>query len=116
MPRRRRSSPSFARAVELSLIAPQVIALRSLRTHDRREMQRMGTEKVFAFWESMNAMGLQMAKANQEYALFAMRQWWSPWMTPLQMTRAATKVLEQGLAPVHKRATGNARRLKRKKK
>jgi hypothetical protein len=112
MPRRRRT-PSLSKAAQLAFIAPQVIALRSLRTHDRREMQRMGTEKVLAFWESMNAMGLQVAKANQEYALFAMRQWWSPWMTPLQMTRAATKVLEKGLAPVHKRAAANARRLRR---
>jgi hypothetical protein len=113
MPRRRRSSPSFARAVELSLLAPQVVALRSLRTHDRREMQRMGTEKAFAFWESMNAMGLQMAKANQEYALFAMRQWWAPWMSPWQTAAAASKVLEQGLRPVHRRVRANARRLRR---
>jgi hypothetical protein len=54
-----------------------------------------------------------VAKANQEYALFAMRQWWSPWMTPWQMAAAATKVLEKGLAPVHRRAAANARRLRR---
>jgi hypothetical protein len=113
MPRRRRRTGSFARVAELSLIAPQVIALRSLRTHDRREMQRMGTEKVLAFWESMNAMGLQMTRANQEYALFAMRQWWSPWMSPWQTAAAAGKVLEQGLRPIHRRASANARRLKR---
>ena len=95
------------------MVAPQVIALRSLRMHDRREMQRMGTEKVFAFWESMNAMGLQMARANQEYALFAMRQWWSPWMSPWQTAAAASKVLEQGLRPVHRRVRANARRLRR---
>jgi len=110
---RRRRTASLSKAAQLSFIAPQVVALRSLRTHDRREMQRMGTEKVLAFWESMNAMGLQVAKANQEYALFAMRQWWSPWMTPLQMANAATKVLEKGLAPVHRRAAANARRLRR---
>ncbi|HEX6321017.1 MAG TPA: hypothetical protein VFZ84_19310 [Burkholderiales bacterium] len=110
---RRRRIGSFAKAVELSLVAPQVVAMRSLRMHDQREMQRMGTEKVLAFWESMNAMGLQVAKANQEYALFAMRQWWSPWMTPWQMAAAATKVLEKGLAPVHRRAAANARRLRR---
>jgi hypothetical protein len=111
--RRRSRSRSFAKAAELSLVAPQVIALRSLRAHDQREMQRMGTEKVLAFWESMNAMGLQMAKANQEYALFAMRQWWSPWMTPWQMAATAGKVLEKGLGPVHRRAVANARRLRR---
>lgn len=109
----RRRTRSFARAAELALVAPQVIALRSLRMHDRREMQRMGTEKVFAFWESMNAMGLQMARANQEYALFAMRQWWSPWMSPWQAAAAASKVLEQGMRPVHRRVRANARRLRR---
>lgn len=114
MPRNRRSNRSLAKAVELSLVVPQVIALRSLRTHDRREMQRMGTEKAVAFWESMNAMGLQMAKANQEYALFAMRQWWSPWMSPWQAAAVATKVLEQGMRPIHRRASANARRLRRR--
>jgi len=109
----RRRTRSFARAAELALVAPQVIALRSLRMHDRREMQRMGTEKAFAFWESMNAMGLQMARANQEYAMFAMRQWWSPWMSPWQAAAAASKVLEQGLRPVHRRVRANARRLRR---
>jgi hypothetical protein len=113
MSTRRRRTRSFARAAELSLVAPQVIALRSLRAHDRREMQRMGTEKVLAFWESVNAMGLQMARANREYALFAMRQWWSPWMSPWQAAGAAGKVLEQGLRPIHRRASANARRLKR---
>ena len=111
---RRRRIGSFARTAELSLLVPQVIALRSLRMHDRHEMQRMGTEKVLAFWESMNAMGLQMARANQQYALFAMRQWWSPWMSPWQTAAAATKVLEQGLRPIHRRASANARRLKRR--
>ena len=103
--RRRRRKSSLTKAAELCLVTPQVIALRSLRTQDRREMQRMGTEKVLAYWESMNAMGLQMAKA-----------WWSPFMTPLQMAVAASKVLEMGLARVHRRATANARRLKRIRK
>jgi hypothetical protein len=115
MPRKRHRvrTPSFVNAARLSLVAPQVIALRSLRTHDQREMQRMGTEKVLAFWESVNAMGLEMAKANQQYALFAMRQWWSPWITPWQMASVAGQVLERGLAPVHKRAAANVRRLRR---
>ena len=98
----RRRVTSFAKAAELALIAPQIIALRSLRMHDPREMQRMRTEKVLAFWESAAAMGLQMAKAN-----------WSLWMTPWQVAAASGKVLEKGLAPVHRRAKANARRLRR---
>ncbi len=79
-------------------------------------MERMGTEKLVAYWESVNAMGVQMAKASQDYALFAMRQWWSPFMTPLQMASAGSKVLEKGLAPVQRRATANARRLRRSRR
>jgi hypothetical protein len=89
--RRRRSTRSFSRAAELSLLAPQVIALRMLRTHDAVEMQRMAMEKVFAFWECAGAMSLQMLKA-------------SPW----------NRVLEEGMRPIHRRAAANARRLRRR--
>ena len=80
---------------------------------DRRELERMGTEKVLAFWESMNAMGLEMARAQQQYALLALRRWWSPWTTPWSAAASATRVLEKGLGPVHKRASANARRLRK---
>ena len=89
--RRRRRTTSFAKAMELSFLAPQIIALRCLRTQDQREMQRMGTEKVLAFWESMSAMGAEACKANASL--------WG--------------ILEKGLAPVHRRAKANARRLRR---
>ena len=102
--RRRKRTNSLIRAAELALIAPQVIAMRNLRMHDQLEMQRMCTEKVFAFWESMGAMGLS-----------AMGQAWSPWMTPWQAMAAAGKVLEQGMRPIHRRASANARRLRRRR-
>jgi len=73
-------------------------------------MHRMTSEKVLAFWESVNAMGLQIAKAQQQYALFAMRNWWSPWMSPWSV---GAKVFEHGLAPIHRRASANVRRLRR---
>jgi len=116
------------KATELSIAAPQVVALRAARmlaagvnpsASDRRELERMGTEKVLAFWESMNAMGLELAKAQQQYALLAMRQWWSPWgnpwsaVSPWSAAVSATRVLEKGLGPVHRRASANARRLRR---
>ena len=105
MPRRRRSSRSFARVVELSLIAPQVIAMRSLRTHDQVEMQRMHTEKMLAFWESMSAMGVS-----------AMSQSWSLWLSPWQAASAAGRILEEGMRPIHRRASANARRLRRRRR
>ena len=97
---RRRRHASFTKAAELSLVAPQVIAMRTARmlaaganpsARDRREFQRMGSEKVLAFWESMSAMGVEAFKANASL--------WG--------------ILEKGLAPVHKRAKANARRLRR---
>ena len=122
MPRRRRRKSSLVRAAELSVAAPAVMALRTARmlaagaspgARDRRELQRMGTEKVEAYWESMNAMALQAA-----------RQWWSLWLTPWtgsktsqkKLQRSMTKILEQGMIPVHRRAAANARRLSRRKK
>ena len=117
------------RAAELSMAVPQVVALRTARmlaagaspdARDRRELARMGTEKVQAYWESVNAMALQTVKMNQELALIAMRQWWSGWASPwsamLPAQRAAARVLEQGLVPVHRAATANARRLGRARK
>jgi hypothetical protein len=122
MPRSRRYGGAFSKAAELSLVVPEVVAMRTARmlaaganpsARDRREFQRMGNEKVLAYWESVNAMGLQMAKAQQDYALFAMRQWWSPWVSPWSMAASATRVFEQGLGPLHKRASANARRLRK---
>ena len=104
------------------MAVPQVVALRTARmlaaganpsARDRREFERMGTEKLLACWESMNAMGLEMARAQQQYALFAMRQWWSPWASPWSMAASATRILDKGLGPVHKRASANARRLRK---
>jgi hypothetical protein len=119
---RHKRSRSLAKGVELSFAVPQVIAMRTARmlaagvnpsARDRREFERMGTEKAQAFWESMNAMGLEMAKAQQRYALSAMLRWWSPWVTPWSAATSAAKILEKGLGPVHKRASANARRLRK---
>jgi len=104
------------------MAVPQVVAMRTARilaagakpsARDRRELERMGTEKVLAYWESMNAMGLEMARAQQQYALFAMRQWWSPWASPWSMAAGAARILDKGLGPVHRRASANARRLRK---
>ena len=108
--RRKRTSRKLA---ELSLLAPQVIALRSARmmaagafpsASDRRELERMGTEKVQAFWESMNAMAMQMTL-----------NWWRACAAPWTRNAGFGKVMEQGLAPVHRRAKANARRLSRRR-
>ena len=105
---------------------------------DRAEFSAMHTEKVQAFWESMSAMALQTMKMQQQYARNATLQWWRLWTTPwwlasnrtaaqtmsaildrpsaAQRNRAASDLLAASLGPVHKRATGNARRLTRRRK
>jgi hypothetical protein len=150
---RRKKAGAIVKAAELPIAAPQVIALRTARTLaagaypdslDRREVMRMSTEKLQAVSESMNAMAVQVYKANQELMLLAVRNWWTAWMnpwslltypgippwilpfwplpgfgsgaTPSRSQRSMAKVIEKGLTPVHKRTTGNARRLGRMKK
>ncbi len=87
---RRKKAGAIVKAAELTIAAPQVAALRTARmlaagaypdSLDRREFMRMSTEKLQAFSESMNAMALQVYKANQELTLLAVRNWWTAWWT-----------------------------------
>ncbi len=108
---------------ELSVAAPQVVAHRMMRMamagsspslRDRKEFSRMGEEKVEAFGESLMAMSTAMFLTGQELALQSVRQWWSMWGgAGFDMSDTYHKVLSKGLAPVHRRATANARRLGR---
>ena len=113
MPSRHHSNASLAlKSAELAGAAPQVIAMRLTRmaaaghqptAHDRAEMFRMGNEKLMAFSQSWLAM------------------WTAWWLLPLRLgfnwrgagARAATTILGEGLAPIHKAATANVRRLTR---
>jgi hypothetical protein len=122
----------------LSLAVPQVVAHRVARmaaagarphqpmtTRDRKEFTQMGAEKVAAFYESWAAMGTAALRAQQSMWLAMMRgAALSPWklarpasLMPSMnaLTSHATRVLAQGLAPVHRRAVGNAKRLGRVK-
>jgi hypothetical protein len=109
---------------------------------DRMEFSKMCSEKGAAFWESLFAMGMHMVRMNQEYARSAAMQWWRLWTTPWwlssipwktpssrsvvpavtllpsekQRKRAVSRLVDAGLAPIHKRATANARRLSRTRK
>jgi hypothetical protein len=113
---KRRSSTRLARqASELAVAVPQVVAHRLTRlalagpqpnARDRREFHVMGQEKVHAFWQSWFAMGWALLEASQ-----------LAWVALLQGARVPMldthRILSHGLAPVHKRATANARRLAR---
>ena len=115
MPRTRKHQPLATQAAELALAVPQVMAHRLTRlslagpfpnARDRREFHGMGREKVHAFWQSWFAMGWAMTQA-----------WQKAWIAMLQGARMpmvdAQAVLARGMAPVHRKATANARRLAR---
>ena len=132
----RRSRPPrtvHALAAELALAVPQVVAHRLARManagakpspRDRREFARMFSEKHDAFGESWQAMGWQALHSQQSFAAALAQAALTP-LSPrrkpgshafalqLQMQQAALAVLGKGLAPVHRRAVANAKRLGR---
>ncbi|MCO5978755.1 polyhydroxyalkanoate granule-associated phasin [Ideonella oryzae] len=131
--RRSRKSASVAtQAAELALAAPQVVAHRVARMalagatpseRDRKEFERMVTEKGQAFFESWGAMTLQAIRANQALAVSLFQSFWMPCPGSLlsagsiatQVQGAALGVIGKGLEPVHRKAVANARRLSRTK-
>lgn len=115
MPRRRSSTRLARQGAELAFAVPQVITHRLTRmalsgpvpsARDRREFYAMGQEKVHAFWQSWFAMGWATLQAMQQ-----------AWIAMLQGARVplldAQGILAHGLAPVHRKARANARRLAR---
>jgi hypothetical protein len=135
----RRSRVLGTRLAELSLAAPLVIAARTTRmiaagatpdAADRREMRRMGSEKVAAFSQGFVAMALRAQRMQFEWWLAALRPffgaaWLFPWSTPRSpgpratarsLARSLEAIAGAGLAPVHRTAVANARRLSRRKR
>ncbi len=131
--RRSRANRSLAtKAAELALAVPQVVAHRVTRMalsspkpspRDRKEFERMFAEKNTAFAESWKAMAAQAALANQALAASFFHSFLSAARgkrpsaaaTASQLHKAALGVLGKGLAPVHRKAVANAKRLSRTK-
>lgn len=130
--RRRRPFASLsAKTAELALAVPQVVAHRVLRmahagpnlsARDRKEFARMIAEKNSAFGESWHAMTLQSQRAFAAALALATTPPRSPRAArpssvaqalATQFQQAALAVLGKGLAPVHRRAVANAKRLAR---
>jgi len=114
--------------MELSLAVPEVVARRIMRMAlagsfpsdaYRDEFLRTGTEKVSAFYESWTSMFLAGCRANLQF----FSSWPSIsaiWLSQgrrargAAVQRAALDVLASGIAPIHRRAVGNAKRLRRR--
>jgi hypothetical protein len=120
------------KAAQLSVAVPQVVAHRvarmaiagtALSARDRKEFTLMVAEKHSAFSEAFAAMAAQSLRANQALAASFFSSFWSPSprrsMSPTalatQMQGAALGVLAKGMAPVHRKAVANAKRLGRTK-
>jgi hypothetical protein len=83
---------------------------------NQRELQRMGSEKVFAAIESWNAMLMQTFWEQQRLAWTFALSLWFPWLPrpgARQISSAALNVLGKGVAPYRRRASANAARLRR---
>jgi hypothetical protein len=130
--RKRKAASLVLKAAELAFAAPQVVAHRvtrmaiagpTLSQRDRKEFKRMSAEKTEAFSESLNAMTMQVFRANQAMAASIFRSFWSPSLRGMPSARAVTArlqgvaldVLGKGLSPVHRKAVANAKRLTRTK-
>lgn len=128
MPSRRHHSASLAaKFAELWLATPQVMAMRISRmmaaghkptAKDRAEMRRMGNEKLVAFSQSWLAMcmswwlmPLRLAPAFAQSLAAGPR---SHGGLQQAMTRASNAWLSAGIAPVHRTAVANVRRLGRR--
>jgi hypothetical protein len=126
---KRNVTPLAIKATQLGFVVPRVIAHRLTRlamagvcptARDQNEFRRMGTEKMAAFTESWNAMTMEALRINQTLVASSWRSVWLPWhsVTPSMYSNlhnAALGVLGKGLAPFHRRAVANARRLARTK-
>jgi hypothetical protein len=131
MTSRRNSKSITLKSAQLSVAVPQVVAHRITRMaiagapmseRDRKEFKRMVDEKKVAFTEAVVAMAAQTARANQALAMSMLRSFWfpslrrpSPVALAAQWQGAALGVLAKGMAPVHRKAVANAKRLAKTK-
>ena len=126
--RRRRAIRLSTQAMELGLAVPEVVARRVVRmalagpspsAADREELLRMSAEKFSAFYESWNDTFLAVYRANLRLFLSAPAWWSMAWpghgyrSGSARLQRAALDILASGVAPIHRRAVSNAKRLRR---
>jgi hypothetical protein len=121
---RRRARSNATKLGELGIAAPQVIVHRLSRmalagaapsSRDRKEFTGMVVEKQLAFMQSWAAMWAEGLRWQQQLALSFLG---GPRAVTRQMAgagRAFDKMAGKGLAPVHRKAVGNAKRLSRTK-
>lgn len=134
--RRSRASRALAtRTAELAWAVPQVVGHRLAGIADasafktasgRKDLVRMVAEKQAAFHDSWQAMAAQALQSQRSLAA-ALTRAATPWPArrrsntsafalQLELQHAALAILGKGLAPVHRRAVANAKRLRKPKR
>lgn len=131
--RRTRKSKSVAlQSAELAIAVPQVVAHRVARmamagavpsARDRKEFHNMVAEKQVAFTQAWFAMMTESFRVNQMLAMSLFGNALNPFSRAssssagiaADMQKATMGVLSKGLAPVHRKAVSNAKRLARTK-
>lgn len=128
----RKTKSLATQATELAFAVPQVMSHRLARMamaghapseRDRKEFDLMVAEKNTAFAQSWLAMANQSLVANQALSASMLRTMCAPigigapsFAAVLHQVHGATLgVLGHGLAPVHRKAVANAKRLARTK-
>ncbi|WP_085315639.1 polyhydroxyalkanoate granule-associated phasin [Derxia lacustris] len=123
---------NWIKACEIGWSAPQVVAMRlgamaaagsNPSARDRAENVRMGQEKLQAFSESWVGVGSRMQRMQLDMAMRCWKEglrWWTQpwWLGNAQvfprldlMPMNYAPLFKAALDPVHRRVTGNVRRL-----
>jgi len=108
---------------ELAFAAPQVIAHRltrmalagpALSARDRKEFAGMVLEKQAAAAHAWIGMFAEGVRFQQQFAL-SMLSFATPRQHAARARSAASRIASTGLAPIHRKAVANAKRLSRTK-
>lgn len=120
--RKKRSHSPATKLVQLGTAVPQVVAHRVARmalagpvlsARDRKEFTGMVAEKQLAFAQSWMAMWTEAARVQQQFMLSLLSGRAATINPVAQMTDAFHAVADKGLAPVHRKAVSNSKRLAR---
>ena len=111
---------------EVGATAPMVIGYRLMgmappgtppTARQRHELNRMGQEKIDAWYEGALATGQRVFEANLALTGAFWRQVWAGSLSPGVFTagfaRLGPQLLTAGIGPVHRRVVANNRRLSR---
>ena len=121
--RTRQATSTAVKLAELGFAAPQVIAHRLTRmalagptisARDRKEFTGMVQEKQAAVAQAWTAMFEEGVRLQQQFAL-SLLTGATPKQHAARAKSAASRIASTGLAPFHRKAVANAKRLARTK-